>query len=66
MPVFDFPGAIGSYDRIIGNNVNFVGILVTDEVRKNGADNGSHATGNDDDGYILCLAPGVKVFESYV
>ena len=66
MSIFDFPGAIGTDICIIGDDFNFVGILFADEVRKNGADDRGHAAGNDDNGYIACLAPRIKVFESYI
>ena len=64
--IFNFPGAIGTDICIVSDDFNFVGILFADKVRKNGADYRCHPAGNDDNGYIICLAPGVKVFESNV
>ncbi len=56
---------VGELD-FVRDDVDFVGVLLANEVGENGANDGGHTGGNDDDGDVVGLGEGVELLETRV
>lgn len=68
--VDEFPGftlllGVGEVD-LVGDDVDLVGVLLANEVGENGADDGGHTGGNNNDGDVVGLGESVELLETRV
>lgn len=66
MAVLDLPLAIGLDIDLVGDYLDLLSVFLADEVGQDGADEGRHATGDDDDRDVVLLAVAVEVPETDV
>lgn len=66
MAVLDLPLAIGLDVDLVGDDLDLLRVLLADEVGQDGADEGRHAAGDDDDRDVVLLAVAVEVSKTDV
>ena len=65
LPLITFSCRVGELD-VIGDDVDVVGLLFTDQIGEDGADDRCHTGRNDDDGDVILLGECVEVLKARV